>query len=523
MSETYDVVIIGAGHNGLILANYLARAGLSVVVCEKRLEAGGGLSTEEVTIPGFYHNLHSFFHDAVEVSPVYKDLELEKFGTYYKRPPVQVGMTTSDGKCLVIHEDFKKTLNSLASFSLSDVAAYRNMQESYMEFIEAIVIPALFTPPFPPSEQMLTLEKSKEGLEFLRLSKLSPKDAVREAFESKLVRACILFQLLIPRGVPHDYHGLGMIVPLIVTQAEKSHICIGGSHAMAHALWKALLSAGGRLRGCMGVEKILVKDGAACGVRLESGEELHATKAVVSTADLKGTFMHLVGKEHLPNDFAKKVQNFKLDEFSIFSVHLALKEPPKYVSAKFNPDINAAFKIGVGFETVQDFDDLFMSIRAGRLPEPRFYAACPTLFDSKQAPDGFHTAFLWQPAPYALKHRTWEDVKENYAMQCLEKWKSVAPNMSKKNILKYKVYTPEDIEKKIPSMCRGGVFLGRMTQDQIDYFRPMPELSQYRTPVRNLYLAGASTHPGGGIIGACAYNAAQVMAEDLGFNKWWEK
>lgn len=523
MSETYDVIVIGAGHNGLILANYLARAGLSVIVCEKRLEAGGGLSTEEVTIPGFYHNLHSFFHDAVEVSPVYKDLELEHFGTYYKKPEVQVGMITSDGKCLVIHDGLKQTLDSIANFSLSDVAAYRNMQENYMEFIEAIVLPALFTPPFPPSEQMLTLEKSKEGLEFLRLSKLSPKDAVNEVFDNELLRACILFQLLVPRGVVHDYHGLGMIVPLIVTQAEKSHICIGGSHAMAHALWKALLSSGGKLRGCMGVTKILVKDGAAYGVQLENGEELHASKAVASTAAFKGTFMHLVGKEHLPHDFAKRIQNFKLDEFSIFSVHLALKEPPKYASSKFNPHINEAFKIGVGFETVSDFDALFASIRNGQLPEPRFYASCPTLFDSKQAPDNFHTAFLWQPAPFKLDGKNWDDVKEEYAKKCLAKWQSIAPNMNDKNILKYKVYTPEDIEKKIPSMCRGGVFLGRMTQDQIDYFRPMPECSQYRTPVKNLYVAGAATHPGGGIIGACAYNAAQVMAEDLGFEKWWEK
>lgn len=523
MAETYDVVIIGAGHNGLILANYLARAGVSVLCCEKRLEAGGGLSTEEVTIPGFYHNLHSFFHDAVEIAPFYKDLEMERFGTEYIRPPVQLGMALSGNKCLIIHEDIDITINNILKFSFQDAQEYKKLHDGYAEFIEAIVLPALFTPPFAPSHQVDMLEKTKEGREFMRLSRLSPKDAVKEAFENEALRASILFQLLIPRGVVHDYHGLGMLMPLIVTQAEKSHICVGGSHALAHALWKALLSAGGKLRGCMGVKKILVKDGKAYGVVLENGDEVHASKAVVSTAAFKQTFLHLVGKEHLPSDFVKQVQNFKLDEFSIFSVHLALKEPPRYASASFNTDMDKAFKVGVGFESVNDFDDMFVSIRRGELPKPALYAACPTLFDPKQAPDGLHTAFLWQPAPFQLNGKKWDDVKDDYARECLKKWQEAAPNMNEKNIIKYKVYTPEDIPKKIQSMCRGGVFLGRMTQDQLDYFRPFPELSQYRTPIQNLYLAGACTHPGGGILGACAYNAATVMAEDLGFNRWWEK
>lgn len=526
--KTYDVIIIGAGHNGLILACYLAKAGLKVMVFERRLEAGGGLCTEEVTLPGFYHNLHSFFHDAVAVMPPMKDLELEKFGARYVCPPVQVGLPLKDGKALVFYDNLEQTCKAIAKFSERDAKAYRDMYQAYREFIEIVVIPALFSPPAKPSHAYMALENTTEGMDYLRLSRKSPREVVEDVFEHDVVRAAVLFQLTVPRGVVADYKGLGMLVPLMVSQVELSHIAVGGSHALAHALWRALLHNGGAIRGVHEVEKIVVENGAAVGVVVRAGHQLQeyrASKAVVSAVDLHQTFHRFVPPDQLDENFLKKVDTVRLDEFSFFGVHLALSEPPAYKSASFEPDISRALKIGIGINSVDDIIKLYEDIRHNRLPKPAgMYCAVPTLHDPTQAPPGRHTALIWQHVPFEVEGKGetyWDEIGEEYAERCIETWAEYAPNLPKAILKKY-VFTPLDIPRKLINMRRGGVFMARMSQDQLECFRPIPELAEHRTPIKNLYLCGACTHPGGGIIGGPALNALQIMADDLGIKKWWE-
>jgi len=529
MMDPSDVIIIGAGHNGLILACYLARAGLKVTVFERRLEAGGGLTTEEITLPGFYHNLHSFFHDLAAVMPAMKDLELERFGVRYLRPPVQVGLPLADGRALVIHGDLEATCHSIARFSERDARAYRDLHQDYAEFIELLVLPALFSPPAAPSHAYAALEKSPQGRRYLQLCRRSPLEVVEDLFESEAVRAAVLFQLAIPRGVLFDYAGLGMLVPLVASHAEQSHVCAGGSHVLAHGLWRCLLASGGALRGVHEVKRILIEDGRAVGVEVMTGtglQEARAKRAVVSAVDAGQTFLELVGPELLPEDLRARVRQVRLDEFSIFGVHLALKEPPVYSSQAFDPDLAQALKVAVGLEDVSEIQRVFQAVRAGLLPEPgMMFAAVPTRFDPSQAPAGFHTALLWQPAPYALKDggpERWDRIGEEYADRCLARWASYAPNLPKA-ILARRVLSPLDIERKLVNMRRGGVFMARTSQDQIEAFRPLPELADYRTPIPGLYLCGACTHPGGGITGGPAFNALQILTEDLNINRWWEQ
>ena len=524
--NVFDAIIIGGGHNGLILGNYLARAGLKTLILERRVEIGGGLSTEEITIPGFLHNLHSYFHDTINIMPSFIDLKLEDYNARYFRPPVQAGIALSDGSAITIHTDLDKTCESIARVSKHDALAYREMNENYRDFMESVVVPALYTRPQLPSAQLGILETSNEGMDFVRMGRLNPKDVLDEYFENEHVKALILHQLPIPRGIAHDYDGLGTVIPLIVSQVEHSQICIGGSHVLAHALWRSFFANGGMALGYSHVNKIIIERGKARGVEVIGGEQYRANKLVASAVDLKQTFLELIAEEHLEEAFVQKIKNFKLDEFSIFGVHLALNEAPKHTSARFNSDIDSAFKLSIGLETPQDYQLLWSEIRSGKLPEHLgLFCSVPTLFDSIQAPRGKHTALIWQPAPYNLKEGgrdQWDQIKNEYMDHCIEKWQTYAPNLNGRNIIKKTALTPLDITRKLYNMKQGGVFMGRTMLGQLEYFRPLPELSQYRTPIENLYLCGACCHPGGGVIGAAALIAAEIIAEDHDLDKWWE-
>ncbi len=525
MSSSHDVIIVGGGHNGLICAAYLAKAGLDVCVFERRLEVGGGLSTEEATLPGFLHNYHSVFHDAAEHMPAMDDLELESHGAEYICPEVQLGVVLSDGRALCLHTDRSRTEASIARFSEIDAKAWAQVDDDYHEFVETLVLPALYASPPKPSEPLVAIEGSEVGMNYLRLSRSSPADVVKELFETEAVRAAVLYQLAVPRGVVTDYGALGMLVPLVVTGVETSHLAKGGSHDIAHALWRTVLRAGGRVRGTHEVTKIVIEGGRAVGVELASGETVVANKAVVSAIDLQQTFLRLVDEDAISAETRNRVERFKLDEFSLFGVHLALNEAPRYSAAAFDPDVDRAFKVAIGFESVADFSDMFHQIRLGKAPDPpRLYACCPTLHDPSQAPEGKHTAFCWAPAPYELAEggaEAWEQLSSEYADRCIEAWRAVAPNLTDDNILARRVLSPFDVYRKLSSMPRGGVFHGRMTFDQIESFRPLPGMGDGKTPIDNLYLGGACIHPGGGILGACGYIAAGTVLADLNIEPWW--
>jgi phytoene dehydrogenase-like protein len=518
----YDVLIVGAGHNGLALGGYLAKAGLKVCVIERRLEIGGGLSTEEITLPGFAHNLHSYFHDTINIMPAYTDLNLEGFNARYYHPPVQAGLILSDGRSLCIYDDLDKTCASIARFSARDAEVWREVVANYGEFVSTVIVPALYSAPSKPSEQLLAMESSPEGMEWLRLGRMTPQEVVDEWFENEHVKALILHHLPIPRGILPDYAGLGTVVPLVISQVEHAQIALGGSHITGHALWRALLRYGGEAASLAHVEQIIVEDGKVRGVRFEDGRTLHAG-IVVSTVDLKQTFLKMIGEEHLDPGFVRKVKGHRLDEFSVFSVHLALREAPKFHTQPGYDDINRSLRLNIGFDRPQDFTEVVAQVRLGKLPEKlAFIASVPTWFDPSQAPPGCHTAFLWQLAPYEIKGETWDNVKDELARRCIAKWREYAPNLTDDNILGVAVQTPIDIENRFINMVRGGPFMARTNYAQMEHFRPLPELAEFRTPIEGLYLAGSCMHPGGGIIAGPALIAAELIMDDLNRPKWWE-
>ncbi|MBI5966393.1 MAG: NAD(P)/FAD-dependent oxidoreductase [Deltaproteobacteria bacterium] len=524
MKDTFDAIIIGGGHNGQILGGYLTKAGLETLVLERRMEPGGGLCTEEVTIPGFWHNLHAYFLRWLPDLPFYKDLELERYGIKVKMPPVQTVVPFSDGRCLVFHMDEGKTIKNISYFSRKDAQTYKDLLGRFRAINEKIITPEGYSPPLPSQEKKALLEKSELGREYLAISKKSPLELAKEFFESEQMRAMVIF-VVTTRMFLADEPGLGYHFIQALNGSVRGSFCMGGSHYLAHGTCKFLEAHGGRLWEASHVREIIVEGGRATGVILDDGRRIHARRLVVSSVDIPQTFLELVGEDKLEPHIVQRAKNFKFSRFVLFSAHLALNEPLHYTSTPFNPDINAGFNYNIGLESTEDFLGHVREINEGIPPKkPGMQCAVPTLHDPTQAPPGKHAAFLWQFAPYHLRDggpQAWDRIKAEYMEVCLERWRQYAPNLNTSNIIAKYAFSPLDVERKLINMCYGDHCVGRASQDQMLENRPFPGLKPYRTPIEGLYLCGSGSHPFGNITGAPGYNAANVICEDLELKKWW--
>jgi len=524
VKDAFDAIIIGGGHNGQILGGYLTKAGLETLVLERRMEPGGGLCTEEVTIPGFWHNLHAYFLRWLPDLPFYKDLELERYGIQVKMPPVQTVAPFSDGRCLVLHMDDERTIKNISYFSQKDATTYRDLLGRFRPINEKIITPEGYSPPLPSQEKKALLERSELGREYLAISKKSPLELAREFFESEQMRAMIIF-VVTTRMFLADEPGLGYHFIQALNGSVRGSFCLSGSHYLAHGICKFLEAHGGRLWEASHVREIVVEGGRATGVILDDGRRIHARKLIASSVDIPQTFLELVGEDKLEPHAIQKAKNFKFSKFVLFSAHLALNEPLRYTSAAFNPDINAGFNYNIGLESTEDFLSHVREINEGIPPKkPGMQCALPTLHDPAQAPRGKHTAFLWQFAPYHLGNggpEAWDKIKNEYMEVCLERWRQYAPNLNSRNIMAKYAFTPLDVERKLINMRYGDHCVGRASQDQMLENRPFQGLQPYRTPIEGLYLCGSGSHPFGNITGAPGYNAANLICEDLKLKKWW--
>lgn len=527
MAEEYDIVIVGGGHNGLTCGTYLAKAGQKVIILERNQNIGGGASTEERTLPGFKHNLHSLFHGWIPTSPVMKDLELEKHGCKYIFPEAQYAVVFRDGRSLICYQDLDKTCKEIEKFSSKDAKAYRELVKMYSP-LGSFIYGAFYNFPVPPSMQYAAFEGTDEGLELLRMQFSTPMKICDELFESVETKMWIL-GMCAQVGIPPDMYGTGYIVPLGFTSMHNKPwgICEGGSRQVAEAMVRSMEASGGKVVKNCHVEKIIVKDGVAMGVELQDGTEIIAKKALVSNSSLRGTFLDMVGEENLDSQFVRKVKSFAPDDLALYTVHYALNEPPNWKVAETNPEIMNCFGVWFGVETPHELQMILNDMREGALPRVRGgLAAFVTTNDPTQAPPGKHTALMYQYTGYNLKDgpEKWDDVKEELGDKITEVWREYAPNMDGDNILARYVHSPLDTEREVISMWNASIIHGRMGPDQSGIFRPFASttIPPYRTPIKKLYLCGSSTHPSGGISGAPGYNAANAITDDLKINKWWK-
>jgi phytoene dehydrogenase-like protein len=361
-ADTFDAIIIGAGHNGMALSVYLGRSGWRVLVLERRLEEGGGLSTEQYTRPGFLHNLHSNYHTFVGLCPVYEDLNLlgGPDGVSYVQPPVQMGSIFQDGTALTIHTDMKKTHASMSRFSKKDADTFMRLYGEVKGFQDLMISTLMYAPPIDVKDIARALSKWKveEKTEFFRpkLRAMSINDFLNKHFENDRIKAMLAFHAAIC-GYYTDVVGLAISFPFMLGKIDNWRIAVGGSHRLAHALWRKMRRNNVTLLPASPVSRILVEDGRARGVRLEDGREYYAEKLVASSVDPHQTFGKMLPPESVPKEVLQEIGSYEYQEGTLFSVHMALHKIPTYRAASFDPDINRAWVLNLGYESLEDFNN----------------------------------------------------------------------------------------------------------------------------------------------------------------------
>ncbi len=463
MNVGFDGIILGTGHNALILQAYLSRCGLRTLSLDRAPIPGGGLMTiDNPRLPGFRHNPHSFFHRALTAMPWYRDLELEQHGVRYLEPKLNVAMILRDGHALEWWTDLDCTVASCAEFSKGDADTLRRLAEEFRPILEKNLLPEAQSPPLEPGLRRRWLEHSALGRRLLEISALSPLEFVTQHFENDTVRAGLLFFNGL-REVDLRLKGFGHSIPALLASRAKAQMAVGGSASLVHGLVADITQHGGGVRCGIELRRILVRNGRATGVELKTGEQIHASGFVASGLNPQQTFLDLMPGEAVPASVREKAAQFQYNLLApLLGLHLALDEPPHYAAAAQHPELNQAFMIILGLERFDQFHEIVAAHERGEIPPAIAWGACPTLFDSSQAPPGQHAAFLWEKLPYALRGdpSNWASEKDAHGARLLKLWSEFAPNLGRGAIKDQFVLSPADTETALPNMSRGDLLVG---------------------------------------------------------------
>jgi phytoene dehydrogenase-like protein len=518
MTVTADIIVAGAGHNSLITAAYLAKAGYEVVVLEARDIPGGGAVTEELLGAGTQVDTCSTGHTLILVNPLIKDDELglvSDFGLRYVQPDPVAHVVLPDGEPFTMWLDIDKTHAEFARFSRRDADAYLRMIAEYDE-VSSIIGSARFRPVGlgPSVEEQLSAHP--HGSRWLRRGVISAADVIRHEFESPHVQA-FMGWIAGQTAVPLDAPGSGTLAYSIVAgrQANSWSIPVGGSGKLTDGL-VAYLDAHGATVVCNSpVERLILDDGRCVGVRTDDGTEYRARQAVVSTIHVKH-LVEMAERETWGDDFVYGVDTYD-PGIAFFAGYLTATEAPVF-SGHHGPQSAVSAGLGGWLEDlIQDTRD----IRDGKyVREPAFLlAATPTLVDPGRSPDGIETVKVVSFNTYNLPEggaSRWDAIKEEHMEVQLERLRNAAPNFTPDVVTGSLVKSPLDIERNNRHMVAGAPHGGDRGLAFSGRHRPVPGWAAHRMPIPGLYQTGGTTHPGGSITGAPGRNAAVVLLQDLG-------
>ncbi|MEC4984338.1 MAG: NAD(P)/FAD-dependent oxidoreductase [Oscillatoria sp. PMC 1068.18] len=534
--EAYDVIVIGAGHNGLVCAAYLLKAGYSVLLLEKRSVPGGAATTEEVMpqqAPGFKFNLCAIDHEFIHLGPVVEELELAKYGLEYLYCDPVVFCPHPDGKYFLAHQSVEATCAEIARYSDRDAQKYGEFIDYWQRIMNAIA-PMFNAPPKSIIDIAgnYDLEKLKDLLsvlgttdkilDFVRTMLTSPEDLLGEWFDTEIVKAP-LARLAAEIGAPPSQKGLS-IGAIMMAMRHKPGMARprGGTGALTQALVNLVTAKGGKILTEQSVKNVIIEDGRAIGVRVAGGQEYRANKGVISNIDAKRLFLQLVEPSDL--DAADEKLRHRLDRKivnnneTILKIDCALSEPLRFEAYNHRDE----YLIGsiLIADSVNHVEKSHALAQMGEIPDqnPSMYLDVPTVLDPSMAPEGKHTLWIEFFAPYqiagaegtGLNGTGWTDeLKNKVADRVIDKLADYAPNV-KNSIMARRVESPAELGERLGAY-KGNYYHIDMTLDQMIFFRPLPEIANYKTPIKGLYLSGAGTHPGGSISGMPGRNCARVF------------
>ncbi len=522
--EAVDGIFIGGGHNSMVCAAYLARAGQRVLVLEAAPQFGGGTTTDEITLPSFKHNLHAYFVRWTPEYAVWDDLDLGRYGVTSIFPEVQNALPFDGGeRALVTYSNLDRSVSEIERISPTDGETYRRLYTEFNTLAEFVDTPLRFAPPLPTDELVDLLEGSRLGRQYLALDAQTPLDIVRNSFESEALRSLILFNVSVRGYVPNlDVGGIGSIVALALANSQGGRLVRGGTYEVAKAIASAVVDNGGTVMTDARVVAINVTNGRATGVTLSDGRSIDGAKFVVSGAPSPITMTELVAPEHLDPSLRKELAGYRWLEEALFGMHWALSDRPVFRSEAYNPDVPRALNLALGYESSNDIEAHMHAVRAAtNTADAPIHVSIPTLHDATQAPAGRHTTFGWHFVPGPPKRGTWDDAAvQERADAIVSTYAKYAPNIEAATMARA-THSPDATERRIISMRSGDRHHGSFHPSNWGINRPSPQMPGYRTPIEGLYLCGASQHPGGSFHGQPGYNAAGVVADDLGLEKWW--
>ena len=521
MTAPYDAIVVGGGHNGLVCAAYLARAGKRVLVLEQRERVGGAAVSEQI-FPGFTFSVFSYAVSLLRPE-IIRELELPRHGLHIL--PLESTLTPlPNGDFLAQWNDPDQNRRELARHSLREAEAYDEFARLMHEMARAVKPVLGMVPPDPASlapRDLLGLARLGSHLRGLgagkfhalcKLLTMSAADYLDEWFESDALKATksasgIIGTLLGPRSPGTAYVLLHHYMGEIDGAFRAWGFAKGGNGSVSEAIAGAARAVGADVRTEAPVARVLIENGRAGGVALQGGEEIPA-RLVISGVDPRRTFLELVGDKHLPTDFVAAVQRIRF-RGSSGKVNLALAEAPNFPCLPGpGPHLRGAISISPSVEYIERAYDESKYGEFSR--RPYLDIIMPSMIDPNMAPPGRHVMSIFvQYAPYHL-NGGWTDARRTaFGDAVVDTLAEYAPNL-KSAILHRQVITPADIER-ITGLSEGNIFQGELSLQQMFFLRPLPAWAQYKTPIRALYLCGAGTHPGGGVMGASGRNAALTI------------
>lgn len=526
MAHEYDAIVIGAGHNGLVCGAYLAKAGLKVVVLERREVVGGACVTEEVW-PGYKVSTASYVNSLLQPQ-IIADLELERYG-FEMYPFDFLFHPFPDGRYLVLWDSAKKACEEIAKFSKRDAEAFPDFQQFRKEAAAFLRELMWVTPPNPTSGRLRDVRSllalgwkfkkfGRKAFRFIDLMTESISAFLDRWFESDHVKTALAWSGSVGTFAGPRTPGTAYVLLHHATGGGQRGaqggwgFVRGGMGTISRAIAQSAERHGATIRTRAEIERILVRDGRAVGVALKDGEEIRG-KFVVSNADPKRTFLRMLGADELDPEFVKEVRNLKTFS-TAFKMNLAVEEPPRYTA--FDPKvIGAPYPAYIHIApSIAYLEKAYDDAKYGRPSDRPFISPLlPTSADPALAPPGRHIVNIFGGhAPYSLEGTTWEAERDKFADRVIDTLAEYAPNV-KHTILHRQLLLPPDLEE-IFGMTHGHIFHAELSLEQLFFMRPVPGYADYRSPIRGLYMCGSATHPGGGVMGVPGYNAAREILID---------